>query len=144
MEEDLTEITERYNPDLVFIGDAMLPYYSEKWRNSWGELRYPFFGYIRADLPKETLLWLIDRGMRQTAFGVESGDETYRNEVLKKGLTDEQLFATVDILKKHKIEFVPFYMQGTPKETFEIRAKTYRLKDKLGGYPFLTDYQELV
>jgi hypothetical protein len=63
---------------------------------------------------------------------------------LKKDLTDEQLFSTVAILKKHNVAFVPFYMTGTPQETFEIRAKTWKLKNTLGGYPFLTDYQELV
>ena len=144
VEEDLREITGRYGPDMVFIGDAMLPYSSESWKKSWGEFRFPFFGYIRADISREDLLWLIDRGMVQTAFGVESGDEEYRNTVLNKGLTDAQLFQTVSILKKHDVGFVPFYMTGTPGETFEIRAKTWSLKNSLGGFPFLTDYQELV
>jgi radical SAM superfamily enzyme YgiQ (UPF0313 family) len=144
MEEDLTELRDRYHPDLFFIGDAMAPYISKKWLTSWGEFRHPFFAYIRADIQRDTLLWLIDRGMNSCAFGVESGDEQYRNEVLKKNLSDEQIFSTVELLKKHHVRYVPFYMQGTPGETFELKAKTYKMKDEVGGYPFLTDYQELV
>lgn len=143
VEEDLTFLTEKYKPGLIFIGDAMCPYSSDKWCESWGEFRYPFFAYIRADIKREMLEWLIDRGMMSCAFGVESGDERYRNEVLKKHLTDAQIFATVDILNRYGVKFVPFYMQYTPNETFEIRKKTYDFKDKLGGFPFLTDYQEL-
>lgn len=143
VEEDLTILTEKYHPGTVFIGDAMLPYASDAWRRSWGEFRYPFFGYIRADIKKETLLWLLDRGMNQCAFGVESGDERYRNEVLKKNLSDDQLFATVDILNANGVKYVPFYMQYTPGETLEVRKKTYDMMDRVGGYPFITDYQEL-
>jgi radical SAM superfamily enzyme YgiQ (UPF0313 family) len=144
MEEDLSELRERYRPDLFFIGDAMAPYESKCWRDSWGNFRHPFFVYIRADISKETLLWLIDKGMVSCAFGVESGDERYRNEVLEKNLTDDQIFRTVDTLKQHGVKYVPFYMRGTPGETFEIKLKTYEMVKAVGGYTFLTDYQELM
>ena len=143
MEEDLRQITEQYKPDSIFIGDALLPYLSERWRQSWGDFRFPFFAYIRADIPSIILQWLIDRGMQSCSFGIESGDESYRNEVLKKMLTDEQIYETVDILKKNKVNYVPFYMSGAPGETFAMRAKTYEMKDKLGGRPVVWQYESL-
>ena len=125
--EDLTELTARYRPDLWFIGDALLPVWSEAWRESWGDYRHPFVAYIRADIMPEHLDWLIDRGLTGCAFGVESGDERYRNDVLRKGLTDEALWRTVAALNKAGVWFMPYFMAGTPGETAAIRTKTAKM-----------------
>lgn len=143
VKEDLTYLKKTYSPDLFFIGDELLPYYDERWRASWGDFRYQFFAYIRADICKSQLLWLIDRGMFACAFGVESGDERYRNEVLKKGLKDDDIFRTVKILKEHSILYAPFFMTDTPKETFEIKAKTHKMAREIEGQPFMWQYENL-
>lgn len=144
VEEDLTYLTGRYVPGMLFFGDALLPYYSESWRTSWGEFRYPFFAYLHAGIEPDLLAWLIDRGLIACSFGIESGDERYRNEVLRKDLADDQLFRTVETLKRHKIPFVPFYMTGTPGETFAIKAKTFEMmQESLGGFPVVWEYEEL-
>ena len=52
--------------------------------------------------------WLIDRGLIGCAFGVESGDERYRNDVLRKGLTDEALWRTVAALNAAGVWFMPY------------------------------------
>jgi len=143
VEEDLKYLAKRYGPDLFFIGDAQLPYNSATWRDSWGNFRHPFVAYIRADIEPELLLWLIDRGMRGCGFGVESGDENYRNAVLKKGLTDEQLWRTVEILDKHSVWYVPFLMTGLPGESFAQKTQTARMARKLGKYVVTWNYEEL-
>ncbi len=144
VEDDLTEIRDKYAPDLFFIGDELLPYYNRRWRESWGDFSYPFIAYIRADIKPDHLQWLIDRGMEACAFGVESGDEKYRNEVLKKDLSDSDLYRTVAELNRNDIPFIPFYMEKTPQETFLIRQKTYRMSKDLGGYPMVFEYEHLV
>lgn len=144
VKEDLTELTEIYKPDLIFMGDALLPYWSRAWRESWGDFRYPFFAYIHAGIDQANLGWLIDRGLSACSFGIESGDERHRNEVLGKSLTDEQLWRTVETLKRHNIPFVPFYMTHSPGETFMIRKKTHDLKDKVGGFPVIWEYEQLI
>lgn len=143
IEEDLGELVNRYHPDLFFIGDANLPYMVPKWRASWGNFRYPFASYIRADIKPEWLEWLIDRGMIGCAFGVESGDETYRNQVLHKSLSDSELWRTVETLRKHKLWYVPFFMTDTPGETFRHKTKTAQMVRTIGGYPITWQYDEL-
>ncbi len=143
VQEDLSYLIGKYSPDIVFIGDELLPYYTGQWRDSWGDFRYPFVAYIRADIPEDMLVWLHDRGMVGCAFGVESGDEQYRNDVLRKGLNDYEIFRTVEMLKRLRIEYVPFYMTDTPGETFAIKAKTFRMSKKLGGYPVVWKYENL-
>lgn len=143
VEKDLTYLLETYSPDVFFIGDELLPYYSEKWRDSWGEFRHPFFAYIRADISPAHLEWLIGRGMIACAFGVESGDERYRNQNLGKNLKDRDIFRTVETLNRLNIVYAPFFMTDTPNETFTIKAKTARMAREIGGYPFIWKYENL-
>ena len=143
VEEDLTEVVARCHPEVLFIGDAQLPYFVPAWRESWGNFRHPFVAYIRADIKPDDLLWLIDRGLIGCAFGVESGDEKYRNEVLKKGLSDGDLWRTVDSLKRSGVWYVPFFMTHTPEESFSQRTKTVQMAERIGGRPFIWKYEEL-
>ena len=143
VEEDLRYLSERYRPDWFFIGDAQMPYSSPKWRASWGEFRYPFAGYIRADIESDNLEWLIDRGMVGCALGVESGDEGYRNQTLRKDLTDAQLWKTVETLRRRGLWYVPFFMTGSPGETFLERTRTVEMARAIGKYSIIWQYEEL-
>lgn len=143
VKEDLSLITEKYSPDAIVFGDALLPYYDQGWMDSWEDFHHSFVAYIRADIEPVKLNWLIDRGLVACAFGVESGDEQYRNEVLWKHLTDEQIFSTIEILDRRGVVSIPFFMKHSPGETFEIQKATHEMKSKLGGYPVMFDYEEL-
>jgi radical SAM superfamily enzyme YgiQ (UPF0313 family) len=141
---ELQTLTMRYKPDLVFLGDETAPYYDTGWRDSWGNFRYPFYAYIRADITEMQLKWMIDRGMVGCAFGIESGDEKYRNDVLKKQLSDHEIYRAVDILKRNNLHYVHFYMQGTKEETMLTRKKTYEMSKQLGGFGMVFNYTEIV
>lgn len=140
VEEDLRHLIERYGPDMFFVGDALIPYYDNAWKSSWGDLRFPFLAYIRADIQPDDLEWLIDRGMKGCAFGVESGIDDYRNRVLCKGILDEEIFRTTAILKKHHIPYLPSYIQGAPGETFAMMTETVKFADKVGGHPIFYEF----
>lgn len=143
VEEDINEIVSKYKPDTIFFGDELLPYYNKKWRDSWGDLRFPFFAYIRADIPSDILYWLYERGMIACAFGIESGDERYRNEILHKDLLNDDIYRVVNILQVLGITYVPFYMVNTPLETQEIKEATLKMVRSIGGYSFLWEYEEI-
>lgn len=140
---DLAFLADKYKPDVFFIGDELLPYYNPEWRASWGDFKHPFIAYIRADISNSQLEWLHERGMMGCAFGVESGDERYRNEVLMKGLSDADLFRTVAKLNELQISYVPYFMTDTPGETFAIKAKTSKVAERIGGYPLMFKYESL-
>ncbi len=143
VKEDLEHLAEVYRPDVFFIGDASLPYGNAAWRESWGDFRHPFVAYIRADIRPEHLTWLIDRGMIGCAFGVEAGDEQYRNAVLRKNLTDDALFRTVGILRDRSVDYVAFFMTGTPGETEAHQQKTLSMANALGGSYLCFHYEDL-
>ena len=143
VKEDLTYLAEQYKPDMFFIGDELLPYYNLRWQASWGDFYHPFVAYIRADISTGQLMWLHEHGLVGCAFGVESGDEEYRNLVLKKRLHDKDIYRTVELLSKLGIKYAPYFMTGMPGETFELTAKTYKMKEKIGGYPYIFNYEPI-
>ena len=141
--EDLSYLVDRYKPEMVLFGDELLPYYYEPWRESWGDFKFPFVAYIRADISESLLIWLHDRGLKGCFFGIESADETYRNEVLGKKLSDAALYRTVNLLKDMGIPFMVAYMRGTPGETWPMQAQTEKLCRTIGGYPIIYQYEDL-
>ena len=65
-------------------------------------------------------------------FGVESGDEGIRLNVLNKGrLPDETIYNCAQLLKKYKIPFQTFNMFALPTETYEQAWKTIKLNQKI-------------
>ncbi len=143
VKEDLSYLEREYAPDLFFIGDELLPYYYPLWRQSWSDYNHPFVAYIRADIHPDRLYWLAERGMTGCAFGVESGDEEYRNKVLGKSLSDADIFRTVGLLNQLNIQYATFFMTDMPSETFTLKAKTAKMARELGGFPFIWKYEEL-
>lgn len=141
--EDMARLNDTYHPDLFYLMDEWPPYYSSEWREQWAKINFPFQCYIRADIEPEHLDFMIAHGLKVCAFGIESGNETYRNEVLKKGLTDKQIMRTAKMLQKHDIKYVPFYMVNTPGETPEYREDTLRMIRQVGGFPMAWEYQDL-
>ncbi len=141
--DDITMLSEKYSPHLFYLLDELPPYYSEEWLDQWKYLNVPFQSYIRADIEPEQLEKLIDHGLKVAAFGIESGSEKFRNEVLNKNLTDDQILRTVKILKKRNIIYIPFYMANIPGESLEDRIKTSEMITDIGGYAIVWSYRNL-
>jgi len=131
--EDIGKIVETHNPDLVYIMDELLPYYNYDWLKQISQININFMGYIRADIDDGVLQFLIDKGLKFCAFGIESGDEEYRNNVLLKDLLDSDIKRTISILKKNNIDFISFFMTGSPGETMSIKEKTYKMASMIGN-----------
>ncbi len=141
--QDLNVLLPKYKPDVMVLGDAQPPYYDEAWRESWGNVCHPFVTYLRADAKESELRWLHDRGMIGCFFGVESGNETYRNQVLGKNLHDKDILKTVAMLNEMGVPFMASYMRGTPGETWELQGETAKFAEDLGGYPIVYNYESL-
>jgi radical SAM superfamily enzyme YgiQ (UPF0313 family) len=143
---DLAGLRETFKPDLIQILDEQPPYHIREWREQLEGNITPLSMYLRADIKEDELTFLFNNGLKYCAFGVEAGDEEYRNQVLKKNLSDEQLFSTIDFLGKFNIRFMAFFMVGGPGEDSAIRKKTMEMSErirKLGGYPVVSRYEDL-
>lgn len=116
----------------------------EKYKN---KINLPFTAFGKAaELDEEMARILKDAGCHMFAFGVESGDERMRNEVLRKNLTNEQIFKAVKIFHKYDINFMTFNMVGNPGESFDDAVRTLKfnvsLKPKVSSSTVLNPYVE--
>jgi radical SAM superfamily enzyme YgiQ (UPF0313 family) len=141
--DDIEFLKKTYNPDLIYLMDITIPYCVPEWREQWEKVYIPFQGYIRADIDPNDLKFLIDHGLKATAFGVESPDEDFRNKVLKKGLTNKQIRTTVEILQKHDVFYSPFFMSGVPGEPSDSMERTRKLVSAIRGNPMVWKYENL-
>ena len=140
---DLGRLRQEHDPDMFYFTDETLPYYSERWRDQFEGNHTPFLSFIRADIEKDHLQFLVDNGLIACAIGVESGDEEYRNSVLNKGVSDKQIFETVEMLDKHCVDRIMLYMRNSPGETEEMKIKTLDMVEELGGHAMIHEYEVL-
>lgn len=74
-------------------------------------------GHTRANLVDDDLLKLMRQaGCYELSFGVESGNEKIRNEVIKKRVTDKEIYNAVKLCYKNNILPDFYLMLGFPQE----------------------------
>jgi len=130
-------------PDMFYFTDETIPYYMRSWREQIKDNKTPFLSFLRADIQPAHLDFLIDNGLQACAIGVESGNEKYRNTVLKKGVTDAQIYRTLDRLDRSGVDRLTLFMRNTPQETDEMRYETFDMIDKIGGHSVIFEYEAL-
>lgn len=140
---DLELLAQACKPDLVYLMDELPPYYNAEWRAGLEGNRVPFYCYIRADIKSEELAFMVRNGMKACAFGVESGNEQYRNEVLKKGVTDAQIMVLCELLRGYGVQYIPFFMDNPPEVPADHVEKSRRLANRIGGWPLVYAYEHL-
>ncbi|MEQ8625208.1 MAG: radical SAM protein [Vicingaceae bacterium] len=99
-----------------------------------------FICLVRADLvaaDREYAFNLAKAGCKSVFFGVESGNEDLRNQVLKKQLDNEQIVKAAELLHEAGINFRTYNILGLPDETLEDAFSTVDLNIKIkADYPW--------
>ena len=70
------------------------------------------------------------RGTR-VGFGVEHGDQTFRNTVLRRNMTNKQILEVSQIAKEVGLQVKTLNMVGLPGETLELHQATIRLNQQI-------------
>ena len=104
------------------------------------EVNLPFICLVRADIVASDDQYarrLAEAGCRSVFFGVESGNEKLRNDVLVKQLTDQQIIQAAGLLHDAGIKFRTYNIVGLPDETLEDAFSTVEMNIKIGAdYPW--------
>jgi anaerobic magnesium-protoporphyrin IX monomethyl ester cyclase len=90
----------------------------------------------RPDRVDESIIEIMGRaGCREIVFGVESGNEYIRNEIIKKDIYDYQVVHAIKWCKKYRITPTLFLMMGFPEEKRRELEQTgnYGLRVKADG-----------
>ena len=119
----------RFDDEVFTLDKAWASDFLEQYRK---EIHLPFTCLIRADTVNSEIIGkLAEAGCHTAYFGVESGSERLRNEVLHKNISDAQLVSTAQLLRRHRIRIGTFNMVGIPGETIDDAMMTVRLNQKL-------------
>lgn len=104
------------------------------------EVNIPFICLVRADIvasDEQYARRLSDAGCRSVFFGVESGNEKLRNEVLVKQLTDKQIIRAATLLHGVGIKFRTYNIVGLPDETLQDALSTVEMNIRIkADYPW--------
>lgn len=112
--------------DSIFnLSSSWLKEFSEKYNK---EISLPFWCNVRADLINpETARYLKEAGCFSVGMGIETANDYLRNEVLKKGISKEQMINAVQTIKKHKIRLTTYNMIGIPFGSLKDDLDTLKL-----------------
>jgi len=120
----------RFSDDHFTLDSAWLRDFIPQYRKEIGR---PFSVNARVDsLDEEKISLLAEGNCRLVCFGIETGREHLRNAVLKKRISDEEIYNTAKLLKKHGIKFLTSNIIGLPGETVEDAWETVRINQRIG------------
>lgn len=98
------------------------------------DIRLPFWVQTRVETITDwRLKKLKDVGLHKIAFGIENGDERFRQQVVRKEFTNDEAVRQLQVTADAGIIFNTNNMVGYPHETREIAMETVRLNRRFTG-----------
>jgi radical SAM superfamily enzyme YgiQ (UPF0313 family) len=125
-----------YFQDDTFFNDGhWLEEFAVKYKR---EVDIPYICLLRIESVDENSVRLLEESnCRKVFFGIESGSEDLRRNILNRRVTDEQIINGAGFLKKYGIRFRTYNMLGLPGETMEDAFKTVEINTRIGtDYPW--------
>ena len=138
--EEIKSVLNSYGSSTFFFCDDLFVF-SVNWLEEFSELykseiNVPFICTGHANtITERHAKALANAGCHTVSFGVETGSESLRINVLNKNITNKDLFRCSAILKKEGIELQTSNMFCLPDETIEDAISTIDLNIRMG-----TDY----
>lgn len=142
--EECLELKNNTKAEVIYFADDVFGM-KRKWLYEFLEVYkekvgLEFICLVRADLvaaDREYAFNLAKAGCKSVFFGVESGNEDLRNQVLKKQLDNKQIIEAADLLHQAGISFRTYNILGLPDETLEDAFSTVELNIKIkADYPW--------
>ena len=132
IEEIEYRLKKHKHPEKVFFVDEVFgtsfnwtKEFCEKYKERVG---LPFFCELIPKLINEDNIKLLaDAGLYELDFGIQSGSDKIRNEVMNRPGTNKEMIQKVIILKKYKVNPRYDLILGNPFDTVEILEETIEL-----------------
>ena len=92
------------------------------------EIALPFEVQLRVNMVDEEIVQALKKaGCTLVMYGIESGDERMRKEILGRDISDEQILQAAALFRKYRIRTMSVNMIGLPGETRQMATSTLRL-----------------
>lgn len=129
---ELREVKEKYklkifqfNDDTFILNRNWTFEFCERYKR---EIDMTFNCIVRVNLIDEEIIKALkDAGCDTVTFGIESGNDDLRNNVLKRNISREQITDSAKICHKHNVKIISQNILGLPDETFEDALETVKL-----------------
>ena len=116
----------------VYKVDSWLESFVERYKS---EIGIPFYCLMRSNVFSDEMASLLkEAGCISMSMSVEHGDESIRNTVLKRGLTDEEVVRSFEIANKYGIKVQSNAMLGIPGTSIDDDLKTFHFLRSLKVY----------
>ncbi len=133
---EIKNTVEKYGAESLFFCDDLFIYNLE-WLEKFTflykkEIAIPYICTARADVINEDNARLLsDSGCHTVSFGIETGNEFIRKNILNKYITDREFIDCSWILRRYDIRMQTSNMFCLPDETIEDAISTIDLNIKL-------------
>ena len=139
VKKELEEFREKYDPGFLFIIDDSFTARPKRELFALcellGDFGIPWWCNTRLDdISPEILDAMKAGGCERIQFGLESGNEKYRSEVLLRKVKQEVYHQKAKILNDSGIPYGLNVILGMPDETRSMVMDTARLCKEIGGY----------
>jgi anaerobic magnesium-protoporphyrin IX monomethyl ester cyclase len=115
--------------DTFTLAPSWVSEFCKQYKDEFG---FPFSLHARAETVNAKMLAeLADAGCMHITYGVESGSERVRRDIMKRIVSNEHLLKTFKITRDAGILVTANYILGTPGETYDEVLATMALHEKL-------------
>ncbi|MCX7974285.1 MAG: B12-binding domain-containing radical SAM protein [Candidatus Aminicenantes bacterium] len=141
---ELEIIKKKYHPKYFLFQDGTFVI-NDEWtfdfcRKYKEKISIPFTCHIRPERISENLIIALKTaGCDLVKFGIESGSQRIRSDILNRKVKDDQIIRMANWLRKNGIKFYTFNMMGLPTETFVEAWRTIELNRKIKPYAYAFD-----
>ncbi len=133
--EEVEQVIKDYPTKFIYFQDDTF-ILKKSWVEAFSKeyvkrVNLPFHCHVRANLVDEDIVRLLsEANCYSVHIAVESGNERLRNDVLKRGMSEEQIYGACELLHKYDIKFMLQNILGLPTgnlkndfETLEMNIK---------------------
>jgi radical SAM superfamily enzyme YgiQ (UPF0313 family) len=143
IEREFLYYKDLYDPDLVlFIDDSFLARPKKEifeFCEMWKKYKIPFWFNTRIENCKpDVLSALKEAGVYRMTFGIESGNQKYRKDILDRNVSNETYKEYFQYINDSNIPYSLNVIIGMPFETREMVLETASLVHDSKGYDGLT------
>lgn len=127
--EEMKHLVNKYNPDYVnFNSETFLAKPVSELRefaDKYKEIDIPFWCQSRPEtVTKEKIKILKEMNCQNLQFGIECGNEKFREKVLNRRCSNSRMLEAFKIVEQYKINYTVNNMIGFPDETRELIFET--------------------
>lgn len=134
--EELKILKKDYRPKMIQFRDENFTY-DKDWLKEFckiyaKEIAIPFTCQVQINEIDEKVCFSLKKaGVHCVFFGIESGNEFIRKNILKKMISNEAIIENAKLLKRFQIPFRTYNILGLPKETIKNAFETVRINQQI-------------